>query len=293
MIKFVKYILVLFTATLLITIALDYSYTEIMSEAKPRTKFQYIRSLKNKKTDYIFLGSSRVENVIIPSLIKELTNKDALNFGFQASKMGDIYTMLKLIKKYNIQSKKILIQVDYIYNLDSNSNIMQYQLMPFVRENEVTKEYFDRYFVDDEALYYVPFYRYCQNDNKIGFREIVLNLAKKKTTVETEKGYVGLNGKHTIHNNSLPDTIAKSNPYLDKIKSFCKANKIDVVFYCAPFCSHSKNLNFVAKLKQKIPELKDYSNAVKDTEEFENCTHLNGKGAITFTTILAKDILSE
>ena len=39
------------------------------------TKFQNIRALKNKSIDYVFLGSSRVENVIMPNIIEKKTKK--------------------------------------------------------------------------------------------------------------------------------------------------------------------------------------------------------------------------
>lgn len=294
MVKFSKYIFGMLLATIGIMAVLDYSYTKVMSESRPRTKFQYLRSLKNTKFDYIFLGSSRVENAINPSIIKKITNKDALNMGFQASEMSDIYTILKLMQKYNIQSKKVLIEIDFNYNRDGASNIMQYQLMPFLKENEVTEEYSRQNLSDDQALYYFPFYRYCQNDVKIGFRETTLNIAGKKTTVAAQKGYAELHQQHTVHyKNSLPDTIARSNKTFDKIKKFCKAHRIDVIFYCSPFCGHSKNLDYISKLKKQIPELKDYSNAVKHSDQFKDCFHLNGKGATEFTSILAKDILSD
>jgi hypothetical protein len=289
--RFIKYILGLALATVVIMVALDYSYTKILTKSEPRTKFQLLRSLKDKKVSYIFLGSSRVENGIIPLVIKEKTQKEAVNLGFQASKLGDIYTILQLIKAYHIQAEKIFIQVDYIFNIDGYSNIMQYELMPFVRENEVTKSYFDNHFSEDKALYYMPFYRYCQNDVKIGFREFFSNVIAKKTNVKANKGYIGLTGTHTNHEYDLPKTIANSNIHFDKIKTYCVANKINAVFFVAPFCKHTKNLHFITKLKSKIPELKDYSGAIQDKNMFQNCGHLNDKGAHLFTTILTEELL--
>jgi hypothetical protein len=288
---FLKYFVRLALGTLIIMVVLDFTYTAVLEKSEPRSKFQLLRSLKNQKVHYLFLGSSRVENGIVPALIKEKTNKEAINLGFQASKLSDIYTILQLIKEYNIQSEKIFIQIDYIFNIEGGSNILQYELFPFVRENDVTKEYFDRHFSDNKALYYLPFYRYCQNDVKIGFREIFSNAITKKTNIKTHNGYVGLYGEHSNHNYDLPKTIPVSNVYFDKIKLHCAANKINVVYYVAPFCQKAKNLHYITKLKRKIPELKDYSNVIHDSTMFQNCGHLNDKGAIAFTSILMKDLL--
>lgn len=119
---FLKYFIFIILLVVAILFLLDYSFTKVYENAKPRTKFQYFRSLKNKKIDYIFLGSSRVDNTIVPAIIEEQTGKKAVNLGFQATKLGDVYTMLQLIQEYNIQTEKIFIQVDYI--LTSKTDIL-------------------------------------------------------------------------------------------------------------------------------------------------------------------------
>ena len=118
-------------------LSLDIVYTNIYENAKPRSKFQYFRGLKNTKTNFIFIGSSRVENSIVPSVIERITHKKAINLGFQAAKVKDIYTLLQLIKSYNIKYEKIFIQIDYIYTIDGNSNILHYEMLPFFRENDI------------------------------------------------------------------------------------------------------------------------------------------------------------
>jgi hypothetical protein len=244
--KFLKYMMFIFFLIMGILLLLDFSFTKVYENSEARTKFQYLRSLKNKKIDYLFLGSSRVENSIVPKLIEDETGKSAINLGFQASKLGDIYTILKLIKKYNIKTEKIIIQVDYIFNIeDGCSNVLQYELMPFIRENEVTQEYFDRCFSDKKEILYVPFYRYLNFESKIGFREFFLNLIDKKTSVVKNHGFVALQGISLDHNNSLPNKINDKNKYYDRIKQFAKRNNMPVVFFCAPFCKHTKNLFFI------------------------------------------------
>jgi hypothetical protein len=290
--KFSSYIVGGFVVILGMMLIMDVIYTKIYETAQPRTKFQYLRSLKNKKVDYIFLGSSRVENGIIPSIIRDKTHKTAVNLGFQASKIGDIFTVLQLIKKYNIHYEKILIQIDYIYNIvDGNSNIFQFEMIPFIRENEIIKRYSDKYTANPMANYYLPFYRYCANDLRVGFREVFANVTHKKTTILANRGYVALLGNSKDLKGALPNSIINSNVVFDSIRVFCKQNKIDVVYYCAPFCKYNKNKDFTSKLKIKIPELIDFSTAIDDDQMFENCNHLNDKGAKRFTEILADTLL--
>ncbi|TDE28037.1 hypothetical protein E0I61_13125 [Flavobacterium ranwuense] len=290
--KFIKHMMLIFFGLIVILLFLDFSFTTVYENSEPRTKFQYLRSLKNKKVDYIFLGSSRVENSIVSKLIRDKTGKSAINLGFQASKMSDIYTVLKLIKKYNIKTDKILIQVDYIFNIeDGCSNILQYELMPFIRENEVTQEYFNRCLINKKEILYTPFYRYLHYEPKIGFREFFLNLINKKTSIVKNNGFVPLQGNSFEHNNSLPSQIISKNKYFDGIKTFAEINKMPVIFFCVPFCKHTKNLIFIKKLKQKIPELYDFSGVINNDKMFKNCSHLNQNGANDFTKYLIEKML--
>lgn len=291
---FLKHIIFIFLIVVSILFFLDYSYTKIYENSKPRTKFQYFRSFKNRKIDYIFLGSSRVDNTIVPTTIEEQTGKKALNLGFQAAKLGDIYTMLQLIKEYDIQFEKIFIQVDYIFNLeDGYSNVLQHELMPFIRENKITKDYFDRHFSDEKQLYYVPFFRYNYFDVKIGLRELLLNVANKETNICKNKGFTALHGNSIQHGNALPHEIVTRNKYYDKIVAFGRIHKMSLVFFCAPFCKHTENLDFIQKLKEKIPELYDFSNAVTDDKMFQNCSHLNGDGAEYFSKYKIQKMLTD
>jgi hypothetical protein len=234
--KFTAYIIAGILGMLLLMTVLDIVYTKIYETSYPRTKFQYLRSLKNKKIDYVFLGSSRVENGIVPSVIYDRTGKVAVNLGFQAAKLVDIYTILQLVKEYNIHYETLFIQVDYIYNIaDGHSNIFEYEMTPFIRENAITKEYSDNFAAEPFANYYVPFYRFCNNDLKLGFREVFANLIQKRTKVVANRGYVALKGNEVKLEGSLPDVILDINPILVSIQSFSKKNKMNVVFYCATF----------------------------------------------------------
>jgi hypothetical protein len=290
--KFSTYIVGGIVVMLIVMSVLDAVYTTIYETAYPRTKFQYLRSLKDKKVDYLFLGSSRVESGIVPSIIYNKTNKTAANLGFQAAKPGDIYTILQLITAYNIRYEKIFIQVDYIYNIvDGNSNIFEYEMIPFVRENAITKQYSDQYAANPIANYYIPFYRYCNNDVKIGFRDLIANVIHKKNNVTMDGGYGANYGIATKLEAELPDTILETNAIIDNIQSFSKQNKMEVVFYCAPFCKNNRNKDFTTKLKAKIPGFKDFSGAINEDRLFFNCNHLNDSGARRFTEIFTEEVL--
>lgn len=292
--QFVYFIINILLLLFIMAVVFDLSYTYVYSKANPRTKYQYLRSLENKKIDYLFIGSSRVENSIVPKIIIDKTGKTAVNLGFQAAKMEDIYLMLQLIKAYNIKAEKVFIQIDYIFNLKTGfSNVLQYQLMPFVAENKATKAYFESHFSDNKALYYIPFYRYCNFEAKIGFREFFLNLIGHKTRLIGNYGFVALEGSSPTIQFGLPESVNSKNSWFDKTQVFAKENDIAVVYFCAPFCKQTKNLDFIVKLKQKVPGLFDFSQVLDDDKMFENGSHLNKEGAAAFTEILTNTILKK
>lgn len=277
---------------LLLATSLDFLYSQVFETSTPRLKYQYFRSFKDKNIDYVFLGSSRVENSIIPNEIEKKTDKKALNLGFQAAKMQDIYTLLQLIKTYNIQTKKVFIQIDYIFNIENGySNVLPYEIMPYIRNNEVTKAYLDSHFEDSAMLYYFPFYRYSEFDSKIGFREFLLQVLGKTTAIQKDKGFIGLGGELKNSEFEFPDTINKKNEYFDQIRQFAKKNNINVVYYCSPISFRTKNKKYVTQLKGKIPELLDFSSLIKDDKLFKDCTHLNENGAMFFTHYFIDNVL--
>jgi hypothetical protein len=290
--RFVKYIFGFLLATLLGMTLLDFGYTYVYNHSAPRTKVQMLKQAANTKIDYVFLGSSRVDNDIVPEIIEQKTGKKAMNLGFQASKLEDIYTVLKLLKEYNILSEKVFIQIDYNYNIDGRSIQLPYEVVPFIRDNAATKAYFESS-PDFAELYYIPFYRYCAFDHKVGLREMLFTVAGKKTSVMKNHGYSALFGSAMDSTYALPEKIRKHNQTFDDIRKYCVNNHINAVFYCAPFWKESKNLDYISALQKKIPELKDYSLVITNSSMFQNNAHLNDKGARYFTSILAAKLLQE
>ena len=289
--KFIFHITSFLLMTLLLMYLLDLGYTKVYQKANPRTKIQYLRKQKDKDIDYIFIGSSRVESGIVPSIIEERTHKKVLNLGFQAARLYDIYAILQLVKYYKIHNEKIFIQVDYIYNMNTKSQFFKYQLVPFIYENKIYDECLNFNYSNYFEYKYFPFYRYAKNDLKLGFREIILNLVHKKTNTMNNNGFSPLKGTSKNHCLSIPKFINQNNSSLDSIRLFCRRNKIDVVFFCAPFCSHTTHINYINKLKNKVPELLDFSHSIKDESMFKNANHLNFEGAKHFTQIFIDKVL--
>lgn len=289
---FVKHILKIAVMLAVCAYALDLFYTHVYKESLPRTKFQSLRTLKNQSVDYVFLGSSRVENGISPEIIESKTGKKAINLGFQASKLSDVNFVLQLLDEYHISYKKVFIQVDYIFNLEKGySNVLSYEILPFINENQLIANHSQ---LNDQANFwrnkYIPFYRYSITSQKNGMREIIMNLLKKQTKISVNKGFDPLQGSFSGGNYTLPEKIANKNKYYDLILDYTLKNKKDVTFFIAPFRISNNNFSFVEKLEKKVVGLKNFSNALPDNKYFQNNSHLNNDGATAFTNILIEKL---
>lgn len=247
--------------------------------------------LKDQEIDYVFLGSSRVENHIDTKLVEQLTSKKVLNLGIQGAKLDDNYLLLQLLLQNNIKIGKLFLQVDYIFNTESISTIVSSESLPYIRKNEIIRNHLEKNSPDYQAYYYLPFYRYAVNDYKIGFREFFSAAIGKKSKTDFTDGFVPKRIQFIKNSNfRLPDSIIAQNKVFNQIDQLCKAKNIQVVYFCAPFCSTVRKSDYIDKLKRKIPSLKDYSKTLEDTL-FYNCGHLNEQGAKIFTKMLVNDCI--
>ncbi|SNR36514.1 hypothetical protein [Lutibacter flavus] len=272
---------------------LDYLYTSVYAKSIPRNKISYIRSLNEEFIDYVFLGSSRVHNTIDSDVIESITGKKVINLGIQGAKIDDYLLMLKLLNNQKIKVKTVFIQIDYVFNNEGTSMISKSYLMPYIRDSLISSHIKERD-LDYYKLKFIPFYRYLVYDYKLGFREFFNSIIGKKPKFNLENGYNPLFGSiNTNLKSSLPDYIKKDNKIILEINKFAKELNIEVSYFMAPFCFNTANKDFSSKLKEKIPNLIDYSQLFLEDTYFFNCSHLNDKGAKEFSKRVAFDILKK
>ncbi len=287
---FLKKIVFLILGVFVLLFLLDILYTSVYSNSIPRNKTQYVLGLNEAESiDYVFLGSSRVENTIMSSVIENLTGKRTINLGTQGARLYDMNIFLRLLISKKIKIEQLFVQVDYIYNFESSSDIVRSQVLPYIRDNDVINNYLSR--VDSNYLkhYYLPFYRYAVNDYRLGFRAFFASTINKASKIDFNDGFVPRHGvMKTSDSNGfdLPKTILKSNKSIDEIITLCKTNDIKVTFFCAPFCSQLRANDYLLKLKSKLSSFEDFSGSIKHDSLFENCGHLNKKGAEAFSNII-------
>ncbi|MGY5847667.1 hypothetical protein ACW6QP_09620 [Salegentibacter sp. HM20] len=244
------------------------------------------------KIDYVFLGSSRVDNHIDTEIIELQTGRTAINLGIQGAKLEDSYHLLQLMLERKIRPEIIFIQVDYNYNLEGESEYLTSYLMPYINNSVVHKIIKERH-PDYFYLKNIPFYRYMKYDFRIGFREAFNASIGNKPSIDLSKGYspIKLHSNNTLKT-SLPSKIAEENIAIKRIDSLALQSNLKIIYFTAPLCTNTLNLSYLEKLKLQLPNLWDYSKHFPQNHYYYNCTHLNDLGAKEFSEILGGDIKS-
>ncbi len=282
--KFIKYLISILVLTIGLMFLSDFIYTQIYNNSNPRNKLQYILNTKNQKFDIVFLGSSRVANHVNTKVFDSLSHKKTINLGVEGAGLNDNLLQLKLLISNNDISN-IFLQIDSNFESISPSNISTSETMPFLR-NSIIKNHLKIYFENFGKLQYIPFYRYAVNEPKIGLRELFFSIINKKPKVNPSVGFSPKYGnKLPLIGSGLPTTSREKNIILDEIIDVCRENKIQLTLFISPYCSETKTIDYIQKLKAKIPDLIDLTKGYEDNL-FYNCGHLNTQGADVFTTNL-------
>lgn len=291
--KFGRYILGFVLIIVASLYLVDFVYTEIYKRGIPRNKARYSLLLKDQTFDYVFMGSSRVENSIMTTEIEEITKKRAINLGTQGADFDDVYLFLKLLLANNNTLKNVCIQMDGSYINSIDSQILKSQLIPYITSNSILEDHMKENENDFNKLKYIPFYKYAKNDYSVGFREVLMTVVQKKSKIDFGDGFVPLHGFMNRSDKSIfPNTIKENNQSVDKIIKLCNEREINLLFFCAPYCSNLENKKFTKLLEKRVPNFKDYSTLFKNDSLFRDCSHLNEIGAKKFTAIFAKENLN-
>lgn len=287
MIRFIKILIVQFLVLICIAYMLDFIYTYVYTNNKViRNKVQFIFQNKNTSYDYIFLGSSRVENHINTNYIDKNTDKTSLNLGISGQDLSETFLMLKLLKSNNISAKKYFLQIDENLEVKIKKSFLGASyFMPFYHDESIKlhlKENDPDYLYD----YYIPFYRYLNYGYVIGYRELLLNIIKKKR----KNGF--FIGQNKISSNVKAESNFKNkyninNKLMSNIFNYANKNNIELISFTAPLYN-SKNTQEYEKISKNY-NIHLYIDSIPQVHLFKDKDHLNTQGATKFTKMLIRD----
>jgi hypothetical protein len=290
--QFLRLLVFIVVAVLLLAVVLDWGYTTIFQQSSNRGKIEYVYHANPQQYDVVFLGSSRANNHFVAPLFEEKGIK-TFNYGMSASHLFEASLLLKLMVERKFVIKKLILETDMNLANETRDAGISAQFLPYLHDSEIIKDHFS---VEQDfwKLYYIPFYRYLAFDAKIGFREMNRSWRQVPTNYLDNLGYHPLGGKKK---GNMKNDIRKMQPldnrYYKEIKAICKANNIELIALMTPMCSNVKGLDYFDRVKSKYPEIHNYENAVEGDEYFSSCGHLNDEGARKFTAIILKDFFGK
>ena len=275
---------------LLSAFALDFIYTSVFVQSETRNKVENVINSKPQKYDVIILGTSRANN----HFVSEMFEKEGLktfNYGMSGSHLFETSLLLKLVVERGWNIKNVIVETDLNLSNEKRDDGTFGRFMPFMHQSKTITEHFKNE-TDFTELYYVPFYRYIQFDEKVGFRAWYKTLIDEPTNSLANQGYypLGFNPKANMKNN-IESLVPLRNRYFEEIKQICKDNHINLIAVTTPMCSNVKGMEYFKKVKALYPEIKEYENVVDGDQYFSSCGHLNDKGARLYTSKIIEDLV--
>ncbi|MBN9285841.1 MULTISPECIES: hypothetical protein [unclassified Flavobacterium] len=284
--RFLLYLLSIVVVFIAVVYLLDYTFTAVYKDSKPRNKIALAYKSKPQHYDVIFLGSSRANNHFVPELFIDRGYK-AYNFGISGSRLEESALLLKLLLKNGTKIKNIIVEVDLNINSNGFSDAVRADFYPYLKDSETIRDYYRHKNTDNfKELYYLPYYRYLKYDARIGFRELFFSAIGKQSKNLQHDGFYALKNTGKNMEYDLSEYSPKKNVAYEYIKDICKSNKIRLIAVTTPMCRNVKNIAYFDEVVKLYPEIYNFENVVTNDDCFSSCGHMNEKGATIFTKYL-------
>lgn len=286
--QFLIFIIKTIITIIVLGILLDYGYTTVYLHSNNRNKIEYVYNSTARNYDVVILGSSRANNHFVSEMFEQKGLK-TFNYGMSGGHLFEADLLLKLMLERNYKIKNIILETDLNLSNDKRSETVAAQFLPYIHHSETIKKYFSNE-ADYKELYYLPFYRYINFDELIGFREVYKTLSQQATNVLNQDGYHALgNKKGNLKNDIVNLKPLAHNKYYEEIKGICKANNINLIAVMTPMCENVVGMNYFEKVQKAYPEIHNYENVVIEDKYFSSCGHMNDAGARIFTARIIND----
>lgn len=282
---FLKHVLFIITLILVGALVLHCTYDFIFTNTSARDKTQLALKQKQPYVDYVFLGSSRVENYIDCETIEAITGKSCRNYALSGGSYQDAYVLLKLLKKQGLTYGHLFIQLDTGMKNEQMTTAFKASLIPLIDHYEIKIENVDLSLSWSER--YVPFYKYAEYDYLYGIRACFAQLYKNQED-NVKLGYHSKNYVGNTNASTISDLVF-SNKFIELTQEEAKKDNAKIHFYTSPYCVDMKNTELFNQFKLYYPGYINYANFYLEPAYFANCTHMNHQGAQIFTRQIVKD----
>ncbi len=272
-----------------------------------REKARWVIAKRGESYDFAIMGASRsYVGIDIPTLETNL-GKKGVNLSLDGTTFPEQYLALKLFLAHN-HIKQLILDVNAA-GFDNSAfkfPFRAYEYLPDISDPVVFENLRDNFGCRAFAWKYIPFFKNAEFNSKIGVIQCY-TLFKSRFDPRAKAAEFDKYGTRLINLNftekvALEDTTwnvdALPRKYFFRLLELAKTNNIDVVLIAAPeyHPSLSKQLNWKeimaiyesAATSNGLPFLRfDGEGLSRDRSNFFNRNHLNKKGAIKFSALLA------
>lgn len=248
-------------------------------------------------SDVVVMGSSKAAHQYVPTILSDTLGLSVFNCGQRGN--GIIYEYGRLATIYDRYIPKVII-LDVIkgYDLDKNDNS---RYLHFLKKDYGTNDEVDSLFlrIDKWNKYKMMINAYRYNST---ICDLLINIASKNRGRFQKDGYAPLKGskvaKEKARKAQLDESVDLDSLKIDCLERIAKGrrNGCSLIYVISPTFNiiNKKDYDVVRDIckRNNIPLL-EYENDERflgKVDLFHDKSHLNDKGAIMYTKILASDV---
>ena len=281
-----KFILSLFYITIILILTayiIDYTWKETYFSFNNRAKV----NLKGITSDIVFFGSSRCENVVIPSIVDSISGITSFNMGWAASNPREIYAAVSIFIKNNETPKMILLQLDHEHSFLNEDNLAKVPLLKYHGKGIINDYFSEKTTMENSIpLFFSMFYR------DFGWREL-LKMCFRNSYSNNMSGYSpvlsNIKNIDAVKCEVISDFMFEKNIWIEKTLEICKNNNIPVIIFTSPYFKLCGAENFQLLERYELPYW-NFSSVFDDPMLFADNNHVNHTGAIKFSEMIGLKI---
>lgn len=272
-------------------------------------KSPWIFQHQDQQYDYAIMGSSRALNVLDVLSIDAINGTRGVNIATAGSNFAANYLILQKYWEQGNRFNTLILNVDYsAFHADSSYSypFADYAFLPISNVDYVDDIFYDQLPTWKYCMWKVaPFAKYVEYSSHYPFYDNI-----RYYGVRYENAVLDSTCGSDLLFDEEPEFPEKTkikrflNPdeedlkYFEKIIAFCNANEIKLVLYEAPYYEELYEYRNYEEISDSIGIMAADRGVVyyglgrhplsKDRSNFKDYTHLNGDGALKFSTSFAE-----
>jgi hypothetical protein len=301
--KTLWYLVILIVFILSYTFICDNLYKNgdyYLSDSKRYWQF----SIKDKKFDYIVLGSSRAYGALNTKQLDGLTSKKGINLGLDGAGFMENFVSLKLFLLNNNKTDKIYFQIDpfsFMSEDNFSNSFPAYAYLPFWDlDTQIEQILYKEVPLVNNFPFYITYIPYLIYNNYYSPIHVLNSVSERRWCENPEFNCVSGDKINKAVDNSHIKPIScldfhgsdKDIKYYKKITDLARNNNIEIIGFTAPALQNIDPTydEFISKMRPQI-FFEVHKKWMSNEEYFTDNRHINKRGRKYFTEEFADFLL--